>query len=164
MINDISAFTLDPHIGETAAALGMYVVMMHMKGTPEDMQADPWYDDVVGEVCEFLRERMAFAMDRGVSEENIILDPGIGFGKRVEDNLRIIKDLRTFKELGRPILVGVSRKTFIGKITDSPVDGREEGTLAAVAISIWNGADIVRVHDVGKVRKVAMLVNAALKS
>ena len=164
MINDISALVFDPDMAETAAALGMYVVMMHMKGTPEDMQTDPHYEDVLGEVSQFLKARMMAAVDRGVKEENIILDPGIGFGKRVEDNLRIIKGLRVLKDLGRPILVGTSRKTFIGKVTDSPVDDRTEGTLASVALSIWNGADIVRVHDVGKARKVAMFVDAVIRS
>jgi len=164
MINDISALMFDPNMAEIAAESGMYVIMMHMKGTPEDMQADPYYEDVVEEVSQFLGARMAFAIGQGVKEENIILDPGIGFGKRVEDNLRILKELRAFKGLGRPILVGTSRKTFIGKITDSPVDDRVEGTLASVAISLWNGADIVRVHDVGKARKVALLVDAIIKS
>ena len=164
MINDISALMFDPDMAEVAAASGMYVVMMHMKGTPEDMQADPHYEDVVEEVSQFLKARMAFATERGVKEENIILDPGIGFGKRVEDNLRILKELRVFRSLGRPVLVGTSRKTFIGKVTESPVDDRTEGTLASVAISLWNGADIVRVHDVGKARKVAMLVDAVIKS
>ena len=164
MINDISALAFDPGMAETAAALGMYVVMMHMKGTPENMQADPHYEDVVEEVRRWLEVRMAFAVDRGIKEDDIILDPGIGFGKRLEDNLRIIKGLRAFKDLGRPILVGTSRKTFIGKVTDSPVDDRMEGTLASIAISLWNGADIVRVHDVGEARKVAMLVDAVVKS
>lgn len=164
MINDISALVFDPEMAETAAVLGMYVVIMHMKGTPQDMQADPYYEDVIGEVFRFLEARMTFAIDRGIREDNIILDPGIGFGKRVEDNLKIIKGLGTFKDLGRPILVGTSRKNFIGRITDSPTHDRTEGTLASIAVSIWNGADIVRVHDVGKARKVIMLVDAVVKS
>ena len=97
-------------------------------------------------------------------EEAIIVDPGIGFGKRLEDNLRIIKDLVKFKDLGRPLLIGTSMKSFIGKITDWPMEERMEGTLASIALSLWNGADIVRVHDVKKTRKVVSLVNAIMRS
>ncbi|HEY3276518.1 MAG TPA: dihydropteroate synthase [Syntrophorhabdaceae bacterium] len=164
MVNDISALMFDPSMAETVSSLGMYVVLMHIKGTPENMQSDPVYEDVIAEVTEFLRERTSFALSCGIEEERIILDPGIGFGKRVEDNLRILKELRRFRELGRPLLVGTSMKTFIGKVTDTPVEGRLEGTLASVALSLWNGADIVRVHEVGKTRKVALLVDAVLKS
>ena len=164
MVNDISALRFDPLMAETVAGLGVYVVLMHMKGTPEDMQTEPHYEDVIAEVADFLRERTAFATSRGVMEEDIILDPGIGFGKRMEDNLRIIKELRVFKEIGKPILVGASRKSFIGEVTGAPVEGRIDGSLASVAVSIWNGADIVRVHDVGKTHKVVSLVDAIIKS
>ncbi len=164
MVNDISALTFDPEMASVAARLGMYVVLMHIKGTPEDMQKDPCYDDVIREVGDFLKARVTFAVSRGIREEDIILDPGIGFGKRVEDNLKLIKDLRAFKVLGRPLLVGTSMKTFIGKVTDWPLEERVEGTLASVAISVWNGADIVRVHNVKGARKVVRLVDAIIKS
>jgi dihydropteroate synthase len=164
MVNDISALAFDPEMAETAGRLAMYVVMMHIKGTPEDMQSDPHYEDVVSEAVGFLRTRMAFATDHGIREEDLIVDPGIGFGKRVEDNLRIIKELRAFKGLGAPVLIGTSMKSFIGRITGFPLEERVEGTLASIAIAIWNGADIVRVHDVKKARKVAVFVDAVLKS
>ena len=164
IVNDISALTFDPAMAGTVARVGAYVVMMHIKGTPEDMQKDPHYDDVIAEVSDFLKERMAFALRSGIRSEDIILDPGIGFGKRIEDNLRIIKELRTFTDLGAPLLVGTSMKSFIGKITGWPMEERVEGTLASIAIALWNGADIVRVHDVEKARKVAGLVDAIRRS
>ncbi|MBA4417940.1 MAG: dihydropteroate synthase [Syntrophus sp. (in: bacteria)] len=164
MVNDISALTYDPDMADTIASLEVYVVLMHIKGTPEDMQKDPHYEDVVSEIKEFLRIQTAFAISHGIREQAIIVDPGIGFGKRVEDNLRIIKDLEKFKDLGRPLLIGTSMKSFIGKITEWPMEERLEGTLASIAISLWNGADIVRVHDVKKTRKVVSLVNAIIKS
>lgn len=162
--NDISGFMLDPDIAPTVGGLGMYAIIMHMKGAPKDMQQNPLYENVVSEIKSFFLERIAFAKKHGVKEDRIIIDPGIGFGKRVEDNLRIIKMLGDFKELGRPILVGTSMKTFIGRITDWPLEERVEGTLASVAISVWNGADIVRVHDVKKARKVVKLVTAVMNS
>jgi dihydropteroate synthase len=164
MVNDISALMFDPSMAGTASRLGMYVVLMHIRGTPENMQIDPHYEDVVAEVRDFLSERTAFAVSRGIEEDRIVLDPGIGFGKRVEDNLRLLKGLRTLKGQGRPLLVGTSMKTFIGKVTDSPVEERLEGSLAGVAISVMNGADIVRVHHVGQTRKVVQLVDAVMKS
>ncbi len=164
MINDISALMFDPEMAETVARSGAYIVLMHMKGTPRDMQKEPYYSDVISEVEDFLHERLECARECGIDEERIILDPGIGFGKRVEDNLRIIKELSRFKTLGRPILVGSSMKSFIGKLTDWDMEGRVEGTLASIAIAIWNGADIVRVHDVRKTRKVVTIVDAVMRS
>lgn len=164
VVNDISALRFDPGMAETVGRTGMYVILMHMKGTPEDMQEEPTYQDVIGEVGSFLEERTAFAVSRGVKEEDIILDPGIGFGKRVEDNLKIIKGLRAFRNLGKPLLIGTSMKSFIGRVTDAPVLERVEGTLASVAIAVWNGADIVRVHDVARTRKAVRLVDAIMKS
>jgi dihydropteroate synthase len=164
IVNDISGFMFDPDMAETVGKLNMYAVIMHIKGTPKDMQQNPRYEDVISEIKSFFIERIAFARNHGVNEEHIIIDPGIGFGKRVEDNLKIIKQLSDFRELGRPILMGTSMKSFIGHITDSPLQERVEGTLASVAISVWNGANIVRVHDVKKTKKVVKLVSAIMSS
>jgi dihydropteroate synthase len=162
--NDISGFLFDPDMAATAAQLDMYAVIMHIKGTPKDMQQDPYYEDVISELKTFFAERVAFAKGQGVKEERIILDPGIGFGKRTEDNLKIIKMIGEFKELGRPILMGTSMKAFIGRVTESSLPDRIDGTLASVAISVWNGADILRVHDVKKAKRVVKLVSAIMNS
>ena len=164
MVNDISGLRFDKDMARVIGKLGVYVVVMHMKGTPKDMQEDPYYDDVITEIKNFFIERMAYAKRCGIKEDNIILDPGIGFGKRVEDNLKIIKMLQSFKDFGRPLLIGTSMKTFIGKVTDSPLEERTDGTLASIAISVWNGADIIRVHDAKKARRVVKLVDAIRKS
>jgi len=164
IVNDISGFTFDSDMAAVVAELNMYAIIMHIKGIPKDMQQNPRYEDVVSEIKTFFVERMAFAKKHGVEEERIILDPGIGFGKRVEDNLRIIKQLGDFKEFGRPILIGTSMKSFIGQITDSPLQERVDGTLASIAISAWNGANIVRVHDVKKAKKVMLLTSAIMSS
>ena len=161
MINDVSGLTFDDAMAGVAAESGVPVALMHIKGTPKDMQVAPRYDDVVQEITDFFVERMAFAKQRGIAEENIVLDPGIGFGKRLADNLTIIRDLRRFGRLGRPILIGTSMKSFLGKLAGSTdPEERVEGTLASTALALWNGADIIRVHDVGKAKKVAVLVYA----
>lgn len=170
MINDIYALSFDGKMAEVAAERRSAVVLMHMQGTPKEMQRQPRYDDksegVLGDILRFLSERIAYALESGIAEENIVIDPGIGFGKRVEDNLAIIKGLMYLKrELKKPILVGTSMKSFIGKITDvEEIEERFEGTLASTALSIWNGADIVRVHDVAAARKVVLLVDAVMKA
>jgi len=164
MVNDISALAFDCAMAETVAAGGVPVVMQHIKGTPRDMQKNPSYADVTGEIKEFFVERIAWARTRGVDEENIIIDPGIGFGKRVQDNLAIIRELPRLKELGRPLLIGTSMKAFIGRIMGTDVLAeRAEGTLASVAISLWNGADMVRVHDVAATRKVVLFMKALME-
>ncbi len=160
IVNDISGLTFDPQMAALVAATGVQTVVMHIKGVPGDMQANPYYDDVVGEIKDFLSDRIQYAREHGVAEDKIIVDPGIGFGKRVEDNLRILKDLSSFKELGRPVLIGTSMKSFIGKVTGSTLEGRLAGTLATVAVALWNGADIVRVHDVEKTVQVMKMVEA----
>ncbi|HAR96552.1 MAG TPA: dihydropteroate synthase [Deltaproteobacteria bacterium] len=169
MINDIYAFTFDAAMAQVAAERKVPVVLMHMRGTPKDMQQEPRYDDdnggVLGDIVRFLTDRIACALDAGIAEDDIIVDPGIGFGKRVQDNLAIIKGLRHLKEkLGKPILVGASMKRFIGEVTQvEEIEGRLEGSLACAVLSIWNGADIIRVHDVAATRKVALLVDAVMK-
>jgi len=129
-----------------------------MKGTPQNMQENPVYNDVVAEVIAFLKERLTFASDMGV--EDMIVDPGIGFGKTVEHNLQVLRNLGEFRRLKRPILVGPSRKSFIGKLTGLPPSERLEGTLAAVAVASLNGANIVRVHDVVECKRVLQVVDA----
>lgn len=137
-----------------------YVIIMHMKGTPENMQINPTYHDVVAEILEFLEKQVNFAIENGIPKERIMIDPGIGFGKTVEHNLEIIRHLKEFKILGCPILIGVSRKSFIGKVLNLDVSERLEGTLAAVAASVLNGANIVRVHDVKENFRVCKMLDA----
>lgn len=164
IVNDITALRGDQAMAYVVSDLSAYVVIMHMRGTPENMQVAPGYDDVIGEICSFFEERIEFAASAGIRKGKLIVDPGIGFGKRVEDNLRIIKHLETFSRFDLPILIGTSMKSFIGAVTDSPVQERIEGTLASIALAVWNGAHIVRVHDVQKARKVLSLVNEVRKA
>jgi len=149
MVNDVTALTGDGESMDAVASLGVDVCLMHMQGTPQTMQDDPHYDDVCGEVMRFFEQRIEACTAVGIGEEKILLDPGIGFGKRLEDNLALIRHLGDFRHaLGMPILMGVSRKSFLGMITGSPAGDREIETAAAVSICIANGADMVRVHDV----------------
>jgi dihydropteroate synthase len=163
IVNDISALRADPQMASVVAQSGVAVVLMHMKGTPKDMQLNPVYDDLMGEIVGFLRERIEFAQRNGIPQDKIIIDPGIGFGKTVEHNLQIIRDLNTLRALGRPIMLGTSRKSFIGRILNVGVDEREEGTAATVALGIWNGANLVRVHNVAKMKEVVRMVDAILR-
>ena len=172
MVNDISALRFDSRMVRVVREYDVPVVLMHMKGTPKDMQKNPHYDDVMYEIISFLHERKKFAVKSGIDEEKIILDPGIGFGKRtgegIEDNCEIIRRLRELKVLGSPILVGPSRKTFIGNVCSDdkdplPVNQRLEGSLAAVALSAVNGADIVRVHDVMGTKRCLKLVDSIIR-
>jgi dihydropteroate synthase len=164
IVNDISGLRFDGDMAETVAGLGAYLVIMHMKGKPEDMQNDPCYDDVIGEIKMFFEERIGFAKSVGISEDKIIIDPGIGFGKRVEDNLKIIGNIGEFKRTGRPLLIGTSMKNFVGRVTGASLEERREGTLASAAIAVWNGADIVRVHDVKGTAKAVKLVYAVMRA
>ncbi len=157
LINDITGLN-DPKMAKLAAEYNVPVVIMHMKGTPKIMQENPVYVDVVAEVKTFLKERVALAHNAGVVD--VIVDPGIGFGKTLKHNLEIIKRLGEFTDLGCPLLVGPSRKSFIGQLTGFPANDRIEGTLAAVAVAIMNGADIVRVHDVKECKRVVQVVDA----
>lgn len=158
IVNDVSGLTFDPEMAGVAAQCAATVVIMHMKGNPKTMQADPVYDDVIDEIREFLRQRAQVAEAHGVSQ--IIVDPGIGFGKKLEHNLEIFRRLKELTELNYPIMIGPSRKSFIGMILDLPTDSRLEGTAAAVAVSILNGAHLVRVHDVQAMKRVARVADA----
>ncbi|HHV61502.1 MAG TPA: dihydropteroate synthase [Firmicutes bacterium] len=163
IINDISALRFDPGLGSLVAQYDVPVILMHMQGMPKDMQVNPHYDDVIREIYDFLRESIKRALDLGVKRENIIIDPGIGFGKTTEHNLEILRRLDEFRSLGRPILVGTSRKSFIGNVLGLPVDQRVEGTAATVALAIARGVDIVRVHDVREMVRVARMADAILR-
>ncbi len=159
VINDISGLTFDPHMAGLAAASGAGVVIMHIKGTPRDMQKDPHYDDVVAEITEFLLQQREQALRAGVAPAQIVVDPGIGFGKRLQDNFTILAELSRIRT-GSPLLVGPSRKSFIGNTLQLPVEERLEGTLSAVTAAILHGAAIVRVHDVQGVKRAAIIADA----
>jgi dihydropteroate synthase len=133
---------------------------MHMQGTPETMQQAPHYDDVVGEIAQFLAERSRVAMGMGVAKERIVLDPGIGFGKTLTQNLDLLANLHVFADLGFPLLVGPSRKGFLGQLTHRPVEARAWGTAGVVALAVQQGANILRVHDVGAMKDVVSVANA----
>ncbi len=160
MINDISAFRFDPKMAEIASQEQVPVVLMHMKGRPENMQDNPEYEDLMGEIISFLKDAKENAIKKGIKEEFIILDPGIGFGKKLEHNLQIIRSLEMLLELNSPILIGPSNKAFIAHIVGEKTEDRETGTMAAVACAIMNGAHIVRVHNVEKAVKTAKIVDA----
>jgi len=158
IVNDISGLKFDERIADVTAAHHAALVVMHIQGTPETMQKNPMYGDVVADVKSELRLSVKKAKQAGV--QNIIIDPGIGFGKNLEHNLTLLKHLQEFQELGHPILIGTSRKGFIGTILNTSVDQRVEGTAATVAVSIINGANIIRVHDVKEMKRVASVVDA----
>lgn len=160
IINDVSALRFDPEMAQVIARFGAGVVLMHMQGTPETMQQAPQYQDVVGEICHFLNERIQAALQAGIAETQIVLDPGIGFGKLLVHNIEILNHLSSFAMLNRPLLVGLSRKGFIGQIVDRPVDHREWGTAAAVALAVDRGAQILRVHDVAMMADVVKVASA----
>ena len=160
IVNDVTALRGDRKMARIVAEAGVPVILMHMQGTPRTMQAAPSYDDVVADVCRFLRERIGFAVDQGIDEEQIAVDPGFGFGKNVEHNLELLRRLGEFRSLGRPVVVGASRKSTIGKVLDRPVDQRMMGTAATVAVSVARGAAVVRVHDVAEMRDVVRMTEA----
>jgi dihydropteroate synthase len=160
IVNDISALRFDPAMVQLIAAEKVPVVLMHMQGTPRTMQSDPQYTDVVREVRDFLAAQLYDAMDAGIAPEAIVLDPGIGFGKSLDHNLQLLRGLSMLTALGQPILVGVSRKTFIGKILKLDAEDRLEGSLAAAVAAVLGGANIVRVHDVAATRKAIRVADA----
>jgi dihydropteroate synthase len=160
IVNDISALRFDPRMVAVVREHGAGVVLMHMQGTPEAMQENPRYADVLGEVMGFLRARIAFALDRGIRREQIAIDPGIGFGKSVEHNLVLLARLDEFQTLGCAVLVGPSRKSFIGKLLNRQPEERIWGTAAAVAWAIAQGVHVVRVHDVAEAVDVVRMVEA----
>jgi dihydropteroate synthase len=159
-VNDVTAFRGDPELAGLVAERGVQCCLMHMLGEPRTMQEDPRYDDVVSDVKAFLERRLAFAVDEGVSEERVTLDPGIGFGKTLAQNLELLRRLDEIAAIGRPVLVGTSRKSFLGKLTGRDVDDRLAGTIATNVLAFARGASVFRVHDVAPVRD-ALTVAAA---
>jgi len=170
MINDISALQADKNLANIVAEYEVPICLMHMKGNPKSMQINPIYKNVLKEIHDFLKERTKFALLCNIKKENIIIDPGIGFGKRtgkgIEDNCEILRRLSELKDLGFPIMVGTSRKKFIGNVCGDdnplPVSDRLEGSLASACIAVANGADILRVHDVKETRRCIDLIDCIL--
>ena len=160
IVNDISALRFDPAMVSLVAEEKVPVILMHMQGTPRTMQSDPRYTDVVREVRDFLAAQIYDAMAAGVGAEAIVIDPGIGFGKTLEHNLQLLSGLAALAALGQPLLVGVSRKTFIGKILNLDPEARLEGSLAAAVAAVLGGANLVRVHDVAETSKALRVADA----
>ena len=160
VVNDVSALRFDPDLAGLCADRGADVILMHMQGTPRTMQANPTYDDVVDDVKAFLAERVEYAVREGVAEERTWVDPGIGFGKTVDHNLELLRRLGELRDLGRPLVVGTSRKSFLGRITGREVDERMGATIAANVLAARAGADVLRVHDVGETREALALAAA----
>jgi dihydropteroate synthase len=163
LINDISALRFDPDMAPLAAAREVPVVLMHMQGTPRDMQRDPHYQDLIGEIKAFFKERLEFAVSQGIPRELIILDPGIGFGKTFQHNLELLNHLDAFLDLGCPIMVGPSRKALVGHLLKLPNgEGRDIGTLGAIAVAVMRGARIIRTHNAAYARQFLAVMEAIL--
>jgi dihydropteroate synthase len=160
IVNDISALRSDPAMTSLVATEKVPVVLMHMQGTPRTMQIEPRYGDVTREVRDFLAAQLYEGMDAGIAPEMIILDPGIGFGKTIDHNLQLLRTLPVLAALGQPLLVGVSRKAFIGKILNLEAADRLEGSLAAAVAAVLAGANILRVHDVAETSKALRVTDA----
>jgi dihydropteroate synthase len=163
MVNDVTALRGDPEMAGLVAARGVPCCLMHMLGEPRTMQDDPRYDDVVSEVKAFLEERMAFAVACGVAEQSILLDPGIGFGKTAEHNLELLARVDELVALGRPVVIGTSRKSFLGRITGRAVDDRLAATIATNVLAYERGARVFRVHDVAAVRDALVIAGATVR-
>ena len=160
LVNDITALHGDKAMASVISEMEAGLILMHMKGRPRTMQQAPQYDDVVNEICDSLQKSIAIAESEGIAADRIIIDPGIGFGKTIEHNLEILRRLSEFRRLHKPLLIGTSRKSFIGNILGLPVTERVEGTTATVCWSIAHGADIVRVHDVKANVRAAQMTDA----
>jgi dihydropteroate synthase len=160
IVNDVTALRGDPKMAEVVAAAGAGCCLMHMLGEPRTMQLDPRYDDVVDDIRAFLEDRIAFAVAAGIAEEGIVVDPGIGFGKTLEHNLELLARLGELVAIGRPVMVGTSRKSFLGKLTGRDVDDRQAGTIASCVLAYEHGARVFRVHEVAPVAD-ALIVAAA---
>jgi dihydropteroate synthase len=161
-VNDVTALRGDPEMAAVVAERGVDVCLMHMLGTPRTMQAEARYDDVVADVKAFLAERIELAVGEGIAEERIWVDPGIGFGKTVEHNLELLRRLAELRELGRPVVIGTSRKSFIGRLTGRDVGERLGGTIASNVLALASGADVLRVHDVLQTRQAFEVAEAIL--
>jgi dihydropteroate synthase len=165
IVNDISGLRFSPDMAKVVAGAGAAVVIMHIKGTPRDMQQNPEYEDIVGEILSYMEESIRIAESAGIDREQILIDPGIGFGKTLEHNLTILNRLEELRVLGRPIVLGTSRKKFIGAVLDvAAPDQRVDGTAATVALGIERGASVVRVHDVRRMSQVARMTDAIVRA
>jgi len=164
IINDISGLHLDPSLSQVAAEEDVPLVLMHIRGTPETMQQNIHYESLFSEIIQYLKDSIGRAESAGVHPDQIIIDPGIGFGKTVEDNLLILKNLKEFKILGKPLLLGTSRKSFIGKILNADVTERLEGTLSSIVVGVLNGAHIIRCHDVIQAKRAIDIADAVRQS
>ena len=164
LINDISGLSYDNDMVNVISSYNAPVIIMHMKGTPKNMQQNPTYDNVVADICNFLSNQANFAIREGVSKKNIIIDPGIGFGKTLDDNYKIIAKLKQVSKLGYPVLVGPSRKSFIGLTLNEPAERRLEGSITSAAFCYNNGAKILRVHDVKETKKSLMIVKKIIEN
>jgi len=162
IINDISGFNFDERVADAASQYGAGVVLAHTSSRPKDMQQNTQYESLTEDVIKSLRTSINIAEKKGIDKNSIIVDPGFGFGKTAEQNLTLLKNLSKLRELGKPILIGTSNKSFIGKTLDAGIDERLEGTMATVAIGILNGASIVRVHDIARMKRVCAMVDAVL--
>jgi len=160
MINDVSALRFDPSMASLAGREGVPVVLMHMKGTPEQMQDNPTYDDLISEIRDFLREAIERAVAGGIRDDLIVVDPGIGFGKTYDDNLKILKEIEKLKGLGKPVMLGTSNKAFIGKILNKEPHERDTGTMATVAYAAMAGVHMVRVHNVKESVETVKVIEA----
>jgi dihydropteroate synthase len=164
LVNDISGLSFDKEMVDIVIRHNASIVIMHMKGTPKTMQKNPNYDNVIDEICDFLTNQVDFAINKGVSSDKIIIDPGIGFGKTLNDNYEIIAKLSQICDLGHPVLVGPSRKSFIGTTLDEPVEKRLEGSVTAAAMCYHSGAKILRVHDVKETKKSLSIVKKIIEN
>jgi dihydropteroate synthase len=165
IVNDISAGTFDPQMLPTVASLNVPIVLMHIRGNPQTMQKLTDYEDVIADIYKFLADKISDAILAGIDKHKIIIDPGIGFAKNHEQNLEIFRNLRSLKTLNSPILIGASRKSFIGNILNQPnPQARVWGTAAACCAAIFNGADILRVHDVQEMQEVALVTDAIFRN
>ncbi len=162
MVNDISAFTMDKNMAGMIADKGVSVTLMHMQGKPESMQKNPQYNNVIDEIYEYLDGKASAAVDAGISPDKIVLDPGLGFGKALDHNLSILNKISEFRSMRYPIMIGASRKSFIGAVLGLPVEDRLEGSLAAAVWSVINGANILRVHDVAETVRSVKIARAIM--
>lgn len=162
-INDITALNGDERMAEVVSSFGAGVILMHMKGTPGTMQQDPSYDDVISEITAYLEDSIVKAEEAGIDPGKIFIDPGIGFGKKLGHNIQILRRLKEFEKLGKPLLVGTSRKSFIGEITGKNTGDRLFGTAASISAAIMNGADMVRVHDIEEMSDVVKITDSIIR-
>ena len=164
LINDVSAMEVDPLMIDVALKFHCPIIIMHMKGNPKSMQDNPQYESLISDIKDYLQERVDFIVSKGINSKKIVIDPGIGFGKTVENNFEIINNLNHFTKMGFPVMLGASRKSFIGISLNLPEEDRLEGSLAANIIGLQNGAKIFRVHDVAETNKALIIANKIFNS